>query len=107
MGRQERELLQKQAEIAKEGFLLKQQLINEAKRQQEEKQVNGQTVRGYRFIFHSQIVDIYITLYLHETTRTLCITLVHYRDCLVAIKMLRYQLLGTFVSFQHGLVPIQ
>ncbi|XP_012689231.2 glucosidase 2 subunit beta [Clupea harengus] len=38
MGRQERELLQKQAEIAKEGFLLKQQLINEAKRQQEEKQ---------------------------------------------------------------------
>lgn len=41
MGRQEMETLQKQAEIAKEGFLLKQQLINEAKRQREEKQVRG------------------------------------------------------------------
>ncbi|KAL2101543.1 hypothetical protein ACEWY4_003304 [Coilia grayii] len=38
LGRQEREALQKQAEIAQEGFLLKQQLIQEAKRQQEEKQ---------------------------------------------------------------------
>ncbi|XP_076122471.1 glucosidase 2 subunit beta [Alosa pseudoharengus] len=38
LGRQERETLQKQAEIAKEGFLLKQQLINEAKKQREEKQ---------------------------------------------------------------------
>lgn len=37
LGRQERELLQKQAEVAKEGFMLKQQLINEAKRQQEDK----------------------------------------------------------------------
>ncbi|KAM3863739.1 glucosidase 2 subunit beta [Diretmus argenteus] len=38
MGRKERESLQKMAEIAKEGFLLKQQLIHEAKRGQEEKQ---------------------------------------------------------------------
>lgn len=41
MGRQEMEALQKQAEVAKEGFLLKQQLINEAKRQREEKQMRG------------------------------------------------------------------
>ena len=39
MGRKEREVLQKKAEIAKEGFLLKQQLIHEAKKGQEEKQV--------------------------------------------------------------------
>lgn len=38
MGRKEREVLQKKAEIAKEGFLLKQQLIHEAKKGQEEKQ---------------------------------------------------------------------
>lgn len=39
MGRKERESLQKLAEIAKEGFLLKQQLIQEAKRGLEEKKV--------------------------------------------------------------------
>ncbi|KAM6957666.1 glucosidase 2 subunit beta [Aplochiton taeniatus] len=38
LGRKERESLQKMAEVAKEGFLLKQQLIHEAKRGQEEKQ---------------------------------------------------------------------
>uniref|UniRef100_A0AAY4BUW8 Glucosidase 2 subunit beta n=1 Tax=Denticeps clupeoides TaxID=299321 RepID=A0AAY4BUW8_9TELE len=38
MGRRERESLQKLAEITKEGFLLKQQLIEEAKRKKEEKQ---------------------------------------------------------------------
>lgn len=37
MGRKERESLQKMAEIAKEGFLLKQQLIQEAKRGLEDK----------------------------------------------------------------------
>ncbi|XP_068584119.1 glucosidase 2 subunit beta [Cebidichthys violaceus] len=39
MGRKERESLQKMAEIAKEGFLLKQQLIQEAKRGLEDKKV--------------------------------------------------------------------
>lgn len=39
MGRKERESLQKLAEIAKEGFLLKQQLIQEAKRGLEEKKI--------------------------------------------------------------------
>uniref|UniRef100_A0A8C7TR43 Glucosidase 2 subunit beta n=1 Tax=Oncorhynchus mykiss TaxID=8022 RepID=A0A8C7TR43_ONCMY len=38
MGRKERESLQIMAEITKEGFLLKQQLIHEAKRGQEDKQ---------------------------------------------------------------------
>ncbi|KAG9343677.1 hypothetical protein JZ751_013055 [Albula glossodonta] len=38
LGRKERESLQKMAEITKEGFLLKQQLIEEAKRGQQEKQ---------------------------------------------------------------------
>ncbi|KAB5531108.1 hypothetical protein PHYPO_G00137100 [Pangasianodon hypophthalmus] len=38
MGRKEREVLQKMAEITKEGFLLKQQLIQEAKKTQQEKQ---------------------------------------------------------------------
>ncbi|XP_068192008.1 glucosidase 2 subunit beta [Antennarius striatus] len=37
MGRKERESLQKMAEIAKEGFMLKQQLIHEAKKGLEEK----------------------------------------------------------------------
>ena len=41
MGRKERETLQKMAEITKEGFLLKQQLIDEAKKGQQEKQVSG------------------------------------------------------------------
>lgn len=40
MGRKEIESLQKMAEIAKEGFLLKQQLIHEAKSGLEEKKVN-------------------------------------------------------------------
>lgn len=39
MGRKERESLQKLAEIAKEGFMLKQQLIQEAKRGLEDKKV--------------------------------------------------------------------
>lgn len=39
MGRKEIESLQKMAEIAKEGFLLKQQLIHEAKSGLEEKKV--------------------------------------------------------------------
>ncbi|KAM7387100.1 hypothetical protein PAMA_009631 [Pampus argenteus] len=39
MGRKERESLQRLAEIAKEGFLLKQQLIHEAKRGLEDKKV--------------------------------------------------------------------
>lgn len=43
MGRKERESLQKLAEIAKEGFLLKQQLIQEAKRGLEEKKVKSFT----------------------------------------------------------------
>uniref|UniRef100_A0A8C1KC82 Glucosidase 2 subunit beta n=1 Tax=Cyprinus carpio TaxID=7962 RepID=A0A8C1KC82_CYPCA len=38
LGRKEREVLQKMAEITKEGFLLKQQLIEEAKKGREEKQ---------------------------------------------------------------------
>ncbi|XP_056144030.1 glucosidase 2 subunit beta [Lampris incognitus] len=38
LGRKERESLQKMAEVAREGFLLKQQLIHEAKRGLEEKQ---------------------------------------------------------------------
>ncbi|KAL0992886.1 hypothetical protein UPYG_G00100540 [Umbra pygmaea] len=39
LGHKERESLQKMAEITKEGFMLKQQLIHEAKKGQEEKQV--------------------------------------------------------------------
>lgn len=39
LGRKKRETLQKMAEIANEGFLLKQQLIHEAKRGLEEKKV--------------------------------------------------------------------
>uniref|UniRef100_A0A3B3ZCG7 Glucosidase 2 subunit beta n=1 Tax=Periophthalmus magnuspinnatus TaxID=409849 RepID=A0A3B3ZCG7_9GOBI len=39
MGRKEKEIFQKLAEVAKEGFLLKQQLIQEAKRGLEEKKV--------------------------------------------------------------------
>lgn len=39
MGRKEREVLHKMAEITKEGFLLKQQLIQEAKKTRQEKQV--------------------------------------------------------------------
>lgn len=39
MGRKEKEVLQKMAELTKEGFLLKQQLIQEAKKTQQEKQV--------------------------------------------------------------------
>lgn len=39
LGRKERESLQKMAEIAKEGFQLKQQLIQEAKRALEDKKV--------------------------------------------------------------------
>ncbi len=39
LGRKERESLQKMAEIAKEGFLLKQQLIQEAKKGLEDKKV--------------------------------------------------------------------
>lgn len=39
LGRKEREVLQKMAEITREGFLLKQQLIEEAKKGQQEKQV--------------------------------------------------------------------
>lgn len=39
LGRKERESFQKMAEITKEGFLLKKQLIEEAKRGQLEKQV--------------------------------------------------------------------
>ncbi|XP_043090822.1 glucosidase 2 subunit beta [Puntigrus tetrazona] len=38
LGRKEREVLQKMAEITKEGFLLKQQLIEEAKKGRQEKQ---------------------------------------------------------------------
>ncbi|XP_017310723.1 glucosidase 2 subunit beta isoform X1 [Ictalurus punctatus] len=38
MGRKEKEVLQKMAEVTKEGFLLKQQLIQEAKKTQQEKQ---------------------------------------------------------------------
>ena len=40
LGRKERESLQLLAEVAKEGFLLKQQLIQEAKRGLDEKQVS-------------------------------------------------------------------
>uniref|UniRef100_A0A3P8Z6H4 Glucosidase 2 subunit beta n=1 Tax=Esox lucius TaxID=8010 RepID=A0A3P8Z6H4_ESOLU len=39
LGRKERESLQKMAEVTREGFMLKQQLIHEAKKGQEEKQV--------------------------------------------------------------------
>lgn len=39
LGRKERESMQKMAEVAKEGFLLKQQLIQESKRGLEEKKV--------------------------------------------------------------------
>lgn len=39
LGRKEKESLQKMAEIAKEGFLIKQQLIQEAKRGLEDKKV--------------------------------------------------------------------
>lgn len=39
LGHQERESLQKIAEVAKEGFLLKQQLIQQAQKGLEEKQV--------------------------------------------------------------------
>lgn len=39
LGRKEKEVLQQLAEIAKEGFILKQQLIQEAKRGLEEKKV--------------------------------------------------------------------
>jgi hypothetical protein len=39
LGRKEKESLQMLAEVAKEGFLLKQQLIHEAKRGLDEKQV--------------------------------------------------------------------
>lgn len=39
LGRKEKESLQKMAEIAKEGFQLKQQLIQEAKRALEDKKV--------------------------------------------------------------------
>jgi len=39
LGRKEREVLQKMAEVTKEGFLLKQQLIEEAKKGQQENRV--------------------------------------------------------------------
>lgn len=48
MGRKERESLQKLAEIAQEGFLLKQQLIQEAKRGLEEKKVKLSEVQVSR-----------------------------------------------------------
>uniref|UniRef100_A0A8C8MC14 Glucosidase 2 subunit beta n=1 Tax=Oncorhynchus tshawytscha TaxID=74940 RepID=A0A8C8MC14_ONCTS len=51
MGRKERESLQIMAEITKEGFLLKQQLIHEAKRGQEDKQVrSGGKVEALRTV---------------------------------------------------------
>lgn len=46
LGRKEKESLQKMAEIAKEGFLLKQQLIQEAKRGLEDKKVNDKKIFG-------------------------------------------------------------
>ncbi|KAM4675349.1 glucosidase 2 subunit beta isoform 2-T2 [Discoglossus pictus] len=44
MGRKEREELQKQAEVAREGYRLKQQLIEDAKKGREEKQVQLQDI---------------------------------------------------------------
>ncbi|XP_061567331.1 glucosidase 2 subunit beta [Cololabis saira] len=46
MGRKERESLKELAEIAKEGFLIKQQLIQEAKRGHEEKKAKLAEVQG-------------------------------------------------------------
>ncbi|XP_041867711.1 glucosidase 2 subunit beta [Melanotaenia boesemani] len=46
LGRKERESLQKMAEIAKEGFLLKQQLIHEAKSGLEEKKGKLEDIQG-------------------------------------------------------------
>lgn len=46
MGQKEREVLQKMAETTKEGFLLKQQLIQEAKKTQQEKQVKIKSLKA-------------------------------------------------------------
>uniref|UniRef100_A0A673M0I4 Glucosidase 2 subunit beta n=1 Tax=Sinocyclocheilus rhinocerous TaxID=307959 RepID=A0A673M0I4_9TELE len=46
LGRKEREVLQKMAEITKEGFLLKQHLIEEAKKGQQEKQSKVTDMQG-------------------------------------------------------------
>lgn len=51
LGRKEKESLQKLAEIAQEGFLLKKQLIQEAKRGLEEKKVRENL---YEIVSHSK-----------------------------------------------------
>lgn len=60
LGRKEKEVLQKMAEITKEGFLLKQQLIEEAKKGKQEKQVEKDETE---FLTPSSRYIWYIVLY--------------------------------------------
>lgn len=53
MGRKEREVLQKMAEITKEGFLLKKQLIEEAKKGKQEKQVREDAMEDWQILSHT------------------------------------------------------
>ncbi|KAM4747267.1 glucosidase 2 subunit beta [Rhinophrynus dorsalis] len=55
MGRKAREELQKQAEVATEGFRLKQQLIEDAKKGREEKQVKLQDMVQQRLTLQEQV----------------------------------------------------
>lgn len=58
MGRKERESLQKLAEIAKEGFLLKQQLIHEAKKGREDKQGKLAEVQSSKKDLETKVEDL-------------------------------------------------
>ncbi|XP_041032876.1 glucosidase 2 subunit beta [Carcharodon carcharias] len=57
-GRKEKETLQKMAEIAKEGFRLKQQLIEEAKRSREDKQQTLTELQKKKEIWEAQVESL-------------------------------------------------
>ncbi|XP_048377772.1 glucosidase 2 subunit beta [Stegostoma tigrinum] len=57
-GRKEKEALQKMAEIAKEGFRLKQQLIEEAKRSREEKQQTLSELQKKKETWEAQVESL-------------------------------------------------
>ncbi|XP_067877229.1 glucosidase 2 subunit beta isoform X2 [Heterodontus francisci] len=57
-GRKEKETLQKMAEIAKEGFLLKQQLVEEAKRSREDKQQTLAELQKQKDIWEAQVESL-------------------------------------------------
>lgn len=69
LGRQERDVLQKMAEITKEGFLLKQQLIEEAKKGRQEKQVRFDFCSPRR---QNALVSYFITDYINVLQKCLC-----------------------------------